>query len=214
MMNGFRKSKGIVIELTALLDVILIMLFWMMMSLSQNNEDVVTKAQQQVADAQSQAEIDKQNAQAQIDSILDDTSRQLAEAQQKAENTDSLAAQNQQALDGYEQGMLVTLSLKYEQQGDVLYISQNDEEVFSQSVSDTDMAQSIISSLQKLGLNEEDTVLCALVYDGDTVLYKDVNAVNAAVSQVHENYSNFYCTYINTTNLKERFLKNEYRKRC
>ena len=31
-MNRFSKSKGIVIELTALLDVIMIMLFWVMMN--------------------------------------------------------------------------------------------------------------------------------------------------------------------------------------
>lgn len=33
-MNGFRKNKGIVLELTSLLDVIMIMLFWVMTDVS------------------------------------------------------------------------------------------------------------------------------------------------------------------------------------
>lgn len=203
-MSGFHKNKGIVIELTALLDIILIMLFWMMMNISQDNEDVMADASQQVADVQSQAEIDKENiqadAQAQIDSILDDTSRQVAEAQEKADNTNSLASQNQQALDGYEQGMLVTINLRYEEQGDVLYISQNDDEISASLLPQADVAQEIINALEKLGIGNDETVLCAFVYDGNSVLYRDVNAVNDAVEQVHESYSNFYCTYINTTN--------------
>ena len=33
-MNSFRKNKGIVLELTSLLDVIMIMLFWVMTDVS------------------------------------------------------------------------------------------------------------------------------------------------------------------------------------
>ena len=44
-MNGYRKSKGIVIELTALLDVILIMLFWVMMNVQESQPSAVDQAE-------------------------------------------------------------------------------------------------------------------------------------------------------------------------
>lgn len=59
-MNGYRKSKGIVIELTALLDVILIMLFWVMMNVQEDSESAMADAEKQTAAAQQQLE-DTQN---------------------------------------------------------------------------------------------------------------------------------------------------------
>ena len=46
------KNKGIVIELTALLDVILIMMFWLMMNIQNNNDNIRTDAEQRVSHAE------------------------------------------------------------------------------------------------------------------------------------------------------------------
>ena len=46
------KNKGIVIELTALLDVILIMMFWLMMNIQNSNDNIRTDAEQRVSQAE------------------------------------------------------------------------------------------------------------------------------------------------------------------
>ena len=47
-MNGFRKNKGIVLELTSLLDVIMIMLFWVMTDVSASADSQKEDAKAQV----------------------------------------------------------------------------------------------------------------------------------------------------------------------
>ena len=198
-MNNFHKNKGIVIELTALLDVIMIMLFWVMMNMSEKTEDANSKAQEEIKAAQQQVMIEKEKAQEQIDSILDDTSRQIAEIKENAENADSMALKNQQALDGYEQGLPVKLSLKFENGEDYLYISKGEDIQTSFTVSGGNLSEQIISAFEQMGLEKDEVILCALVYDGSQVLNRDYNAVANAAQQIREVYGNFYCTYINTT---------------
>jgi len=67
-MNRFSKSKGIVIELTALLDVIMIMLFWVMMNVQDSSKSASTAAEKKAAAAEqrleeTQEELDIRNAQ-------------------------------------------------------------------------------------------------------------------------------------------------------
>lgn len=204
-MNGSRKSKGIIIELTALLDVILIMLFWVMMDMQNNNDEVKADAEKRVEAAQSALEDERTQWQEQLDSILDDTSRQVAEAWEKAESVDSQASQNQQALDGYEQGLLVTLNLKYDDNGKgKLYISQGKNKSAQTDItSAAEISAEIEKYFEDMGSSKDDVLLCALVYDGDKALYRDVKEVTAAVDMVGEVYENFYCAYINTTNISE-----------
>ena len=199
-MSGFHKNKGIVIELTALLDVIMIMLFWLVMNMSESTDKAEKKAQAEIDAASSQVEVEKKKAQEQIDSILDDTSRQIAEAKEKAENINSNAAANQEALDGYEQGLLVTLMMKSETDGDVLYVKRGEDELTSFNIENADCEQSLTDALNELGLKEDDVVLCALVYDGNSVLDKNFNKLNSAIEKIHQNYKKLYCTYINTNN--------------
>ena len=47
------------------------------------------------------------------------------------------------------------------------------------------------------GLDENDVILCAFVYDGSRALYRDVKTITAAADIVGREYNNFYCTYIN-----------------
>ena len=57
------KNKGIIIELTALLDVILIMLFWIMMNTRNGMNSAVTEAEKKAESAQQQL----QSVQQQLD---------------------------------------------------------------------------------------------------------------------------------------------------
>ena len=47
-MSGYRKSKGLALELTSLLDVIMIMLFWVMTNSSASAADAQDKADKKV----------------------------------------------------------------------------------------------------------------------------------------------------------------------
>ena len=194
-MNGFHKSKGIVIELTALLDVIMIMLFWVMMSVKDSSEQAKAEADNRVSVVERQLADTKDE----LDSVRAETDAEIARVWEIAENVDKKAADTQKALHGYEQGMLVTLNIKYDTDG-MLYVSNYAEQLGKASISsEDDMYQLIISALQKAGLKEDDIILCALVYDSKNSLYKHVKNVKAAVERVRNVYKSFYCTYIDTS---------------
>ncbi|MCM1007013.1 MAG: hypothetical protein NC485_03620 [Ruminococcus flavefaciens] len=197
-MNGYRKSKGIVIELTALLDVILIMLFWVMMNVQENGESAMADAERRTAAVQQQLE-DTQN---ELDRLIEKNA-ELMKKWNAAENLNKDAAANQEALIGYEQGKLITLDIEYDTDGK-LYVYNSDECLGSVSLdSETEISGCIIDSLGKAGLEEDDVILCVLIYDGSTSLYKDIKTVNAAVDVVRAEYKNFYCAYINTAERKD-----------
>lgn len=187
-MGGFHKNKGIVIELTALLDVIMIMLFWVMMNVQSSSDEVKAEADERVAAVEQQ-----------ISDIKAETDAEIARIWEMAENIDKNAAANQEALHGYEQGMLITMNIRYNTDGK-LFISNYDEMLGSSEItSDKAVNDLIVSALQKAELKQDDVILCALVYDSDAALYKDVKNVKAAVDSVRAVYPSFYCTYIDTS---------------
>ncbi|NLT09837.1 MAG: hypothetical protein GXY08_10070 [Ruminococcus sp.] len=196
-MNGYRKSKGIVIELTALLDVIMIMLFWVMMNVQDNSDTAKAEAEQRAVTAELQLE----DAQAEVNSLqaqLDKNDQTLARVISKAESMDSEAAANMEALLGYEQGMLITLNIRYEDDGQ-LYIFNVNDKLGQAPISNSDeIAKAITEALNKAGLKKDDVILCAMIYDGSASLYRDVRTVNSAVDSVRSVYNSFYCAYINT----------------
>ncbi len=194
-MKSYHTSKGIMIELTALLDVILIMLFWVMMGISEDSKAAVENAENKTAAVQQELD-DVQNR---LDSIRQETDKEISKIWQMAENIDKNAAANQEALYGYEQGMLVTLNIDYAADG-MLYIYNFEQKLGSASLSSEDeISQELVSALEKAGLTPDDVVLCALVYNSNDSLYKDVKSVKAAVDSVRTVYNSFYCTYIDTS---------------
>ena len=106
-MNGFRKNKGIVLELTSLLDVIMIMLFWVMTDVSASADSQKEDAKAQVQAVTQQLEEQEQKSADELENLREDMQKQIDEAYKKAESINSNAAKNQQALDGYTQGMLI-----------------------------------------------------------------------------------------------------------
>ena len=81
MNGGFRKNKGIIIELTSLLDVILIMLFWLILNMSNTAANAEKKAQEQIDAANAKVEQAKQDAQKQIDSINEQNEQMRKQAE-------------------------------------------------------------------------------------------------------------------------------------
>ncbi|MBQ8121675.1 MAG: hypothetical protein IJ172_12985 [Ruminococcus sp.] len=187
MNGGFRKSKGIIIELTSLLDVILIMLFWVMLNMSNTAADAEKKAQQQVDAANAKVEQAKDEAQKQIDTI----NEQNKEMRLQAENM-------QNALDGFSSGKMVTLEMKYEDGRDVIYVSQDSQQP-KPVIVNSELPEKLKDALNSYGLDKDSIILAAFMYDGNNVLYRDVNTVQDTLSTIKGNYKNIYYTQVNTT---------------
>lgn len=189
------KNKGIAIELTALLDVILIMLFWVMMSMERQSENVRADAEEQIAAS-------KKKYEDMYESMYESMSAELEEKQAtidkyESRDTESVAAANQKALDEFAEGRIITLNLSYDAVGTLVALGE-DGEIGHTLISDRrDIAEKISGYLTDAGLGEDDVILCALVYDGDRALYDDLNVIKDAAGDVAKTYGNFYCTYIN-----------------
>lgn len=91
-MNGFRKNKGIVLELTSLLDVIMIMLFWVMTDVSASADSQKEDAKAQVQAVTQQLEEQKQKSADELENLREDMQKQIDEAYKKAESINSNAA--------------------------------------------------------------------------------------------------------------------------
>lgn len=207
-------KKGIVIELTALLDVILIMMFWLMMSLQNENDTIRTDYEEQIAqveqdlntanqnlkDTEKRANDTIANMQSELQKVREDADKEIVEAWKKAASINDNATANQLALDKYEQGILITINLKYDTDTKLIISDKNN--ILEQSnINVDDISEKLISSFEKSESEQDSVILCAFVYDGSKALYKDVKTVRTAISNVKEIYSDMYCTYINT---KER----------
>ena len=193
-----RKNKGIIIELTALLDVIFIMLFWVMINVQENGTKAKEDADSRVAKAQAEVVQVRQETESALESMRAQTDSEIKKAKEHAEKLDKNAAANQQALDDYGSGMMLTIDLRYAP-GSELTIFRGDEELGRTAVtSQDDVRETLGKALEKAGIGKEDVVLCAFVYDGSRALYRDVSEITEAVGSLGERYENFYCTYINT----------------
>ena len=188
------KNKGIAIELTALLDVILIMLFWVMMNMGRENERVKTEAAEQAAAYEQQyTEISEE-----LDTVRADYDKVRAEFDRYvSENSDSIATANQKALDEFAEGRMITLNLTYDAVGKLFILSEEGELGHTLLTDRESITASIEKVLDEAGLKEDDVILCALVYDGNRALYSDVKLITGAADDVGRKYGNFYCTYIN-----------------
>lgn len=188
------KNKGIAIELTALLDVILIMLFWVMMNMGRENERVKNEAAEQAAAYEQRTEQLTQE----LDAARSDQERLREEFDRYiSENSESIATANQKALDEFAEGRMITLNLSYDAVGKLFILDESGELGHTMLESREKIAESIEEVLKESGLGNDDVILCALVYDGDRALYSDVKLVSAAAADVGKKYNNFYCTNIN-----------------
>ena len=211
------KNKGIVIELTALLDVILIMMFWLMMNLQNNNDNIRAEAEERISQAEQQVQSAEENVseykkladeavaemekmQAEIEEIRENTEKEIAEAWKKAASINDNATANQYALDKYEQGFLITINLRYNENSGI-FISDNTGILEKAIITPEDISEKLISAFENSGLSQNDVIMCAMTYDGSEALYRDVRTIRTAVYDIKEIYPNLYCTYINT---KER----------
>ncbi len=196
------KNKGIAIELTALLDVILIMLFWVMMSMEHEKTSVREETAETIARQQAEFELRESELTARFDKQKTELTEELDSVKERYqqfidENAESAAVANQKALDEFAEGRLITLNLNYDAVGKLYILDENVERGHTLISNEKDIAVKIGEALKSSGLGKDDVILCALVYDGSRALYRDVRTVTAATDIVGKNYAHFYCTYIN-----------------
>ncbi len=185
------RNRGIAIELTALLDVILIMLFWVMLNMENETDRVKTEAAEAVAEQQERFDRASAELESELDAVKEQYERFLDE------NADDIAVANQKALDEFAEGRMFTLNLSYDAVGKLFILDENGEIAHTMLNSEQEIADSISKVREESGLDKDDVILCAFVYDGSRALYRDVNMVSAAAGEVGKDYERFYCTYIN-----------------
>ena len=168
------KQKGIVIELTSLLDVILIMLFFVMMQSSQQSESYREKADEEIAAAQAQTEQVK---------------KELKEEKQKEQML-------KDALTGFEGGELYELKINFDETADVLVLSFGGEELDRLGFEQTAEIEKAVMSIE---IPEGSAVLAAVIYDGNKVLYRDMESIRAALDRLSKENDNVYIGYIDTS---------------
>lgn len=188
------KNKGIIIELTALLDVILIMLFWVMMNVREETTAVRQEADTKIAEYQQQSE----EAAEELEEIRADYEAQLAEAKAAAEKKDPAVSAYQNALEKYSDGILITMNLNYDAVGKLYIFDKNGELGRTMIDSEEAITDSILDALGRTGMDDEEIILCVFTYDGERALYRDIKRVTYAINEVSNTYRHFYCTYINT----------------
>ncbi|MDE7122599.1 MAG: hypothetical protein K2O42_10630 [Oscillospiraceae bacterium] len=200
------KQKGIIIELTSLLDVIFIILFWVMMQMQQQQTALKSDTEARLAQADQQV----QDALTQVEEIRNKADQEIAEAWKTAEELNQKAFDNQKALDAFSQGSFITIYLDYVPEGIIIVSEQRDILAeFSLTLSETVISERILQAIADSEIGENPVILCALVYDGDTALYRDVLKLNAVLKQVSEGRPDFYCAVMNTARKPE--MKTERR---
>ena len=174
------KNKGLVIELTSLLDVILIMLFWVMMASS----DKAGKAE-------------------------DEADKKLAEARAISAQAQELMEQNRAdieagkamtaTLDGFENGEMLSISLNVTESSNMLAFSRSEEALSSVVLSTYSNVESEIRRVLDSLPDHEGLLLVAFIYDDSVALHRDVQAVKDALENLKPDYPGIYYAYVNTS---------------
>lgn len=197
-MNGFRKNKGIIIELTSLLDIILIMLFWLMLNISNSAADIEKKAQEKIDAANAKVQQAQDDADKQVQKAREDADKQIEQINEQNREMRQQSENMQAALDGFSNGKMITIEMKYDGGHDTIFVSQNGGDKKAVEIDD-DLSKNLSAVLNSYGMDKDSIILAAFMYDGNSVLYRDVNTVQNTLSSIKGSYKNVYFTHINTT---------------
>ena len=191
-----KKNKGIIVELTSLLDVILIMLFWVMMVSSDKADKAEQKAEEKVQAANAQAQV-------QIDQAKQDADRYIND--RLAEQKDDLEKLNEynKTIEGFENGEMLSISITYvsgaEGKTEMLSFARAGEQISSVALTDTSDIESDIKKVLDQLPNKNGIILAAFIYDGNVDLYQHVIAIRKALENLRLEYEGIYFAYINTS---------------
>lgn len=184
------KNKGLIIELTSLLDVILIMLFWVMMVSSDKADKAEQKAQQDIAAANTRAEQQIEEANRNAEEVIT----------QKEKELDGKLVQYKETIEGFADGEMLSISITYVDNREMLSFTRFGEQLSSVMLTSySNIEYEIRRVLDMLPAKDGGIILAAFIYDGNTVLYRDVEAVRKALETLSKDYEGIYFAYINTS---------------
>lgn len=186
------KNKGLVIELTSLLDVILIMLFWVMMVSSDKADKAEADASSKIEAANTRAEQQVQQANADAQKYIEE---KLAEQQADIEKLDEYV----RTIEGFENGEMLSISITYVDNSELLSFTRSGEQISSVVLTSYSNIEYEIRRVLDTLPNKDGIILAAFIYDGNTALYRDVQGVRAALENLRKDYGGIYFAYINTS---------------
>ena len=186
------KNKGLIIELTSLLDVILIMLFWVMMVSSDKADKAEQQAEQKVQAANAQAQVQVDEAKKDAERYINE---RLAEQKDNMEKLDEYV----KTIEGFENGEMLSISITYVEQNEVLSFTRSGQQISSVTLTGYSNIEHEIRKVLDTLPNKNGIILAAFIYDGNTALYRDVQSVRAALENLRKDYGGIYFAYINTS---------------
>ena len=193
------KNKGLVIELTSLLDVILIMLFWVMMVSSDKADKAEQKAKEKVvaANAAAAVQIDEANSRAdeEIQKAQEAAQKQVDELREEYSRYEEFAS----TVEGFQNGEMLSISITYVDSQELLSFTHKGEQISSVALTTYSNIEYEIRRVLDTLPNKDGIILAAFIYDGNTALYRDVAAVRKALESLRKDYTGIYFAYINTS---------------
>ena len=132
------KNKGLIIELTSLLDVILIMLFWVMMVSSDKADKAEQQAEQKVQAANAQAQVQVDEAKKDAERYINE---RLAEQKDNMEKLDEYV----KTIEGFENGEMLSISITNVEQNEGLSFTRSGQQISSVTLTVRFAASSIRS---------------------------------------------------------------------
>ena len=187
-----KKNKGIIVELTSLLDVILIMLFWVMMVSSDKADKAEQKAEEKIQAANVQAQEQIKEAQQDADRYIND---RLAEQKDKLERLDAY----DRTLEDFEKGEMLSISITYANNSEMLSFTRGGQQISTVALTDLSVIETEIRRVLDGLPNSSGIILAAFIYDGNTDLYKNILAITRALENLRSDYSGIYLAYVNTS---------------
>ncbi|MBQ8927933.1 MAG: hypothetical protein IJ055_06640 [Oscillospiraceae bacterium] len=186
------KLREILLDFTSLLDVIMIILFWFVISYRQEMRTQVEQAQLAASQAQTEAQEAQQEAQV----------RQLEAEQALATVRSEAQMSNIDALLDFGQSENITARLYMEDEGWRLSVYKG-EDTYLGSIPDTRaqrLGLEFNGLLEAAGYDADDTVLCVFVYDAQEPGTRSAyESITEGFRQIRMGNKHFYCTELDSS---------------
>lgn len=192
-----RRRKSVVVELTALLDVIFIMLF-MVMNRSQNEaaeaqEEAAASVAQVQAEAQADIEAYKIENE-QYKALLEESETQresIAAAQNRIESYEEFAEMAEiVTVYVFDSGYKRSVKVETEQQKESIDFDWENMDYAREKLAEV---------LDSLAENAECPVFMVFSYNGDMIYRRDYNMVTEVMTEVQEGYDRVYIKFNDTS---------------
>lgn len=187
-----RRRKETVIELTPLLDVILIMLFMIMSVQSQKTEEAEAAAREKTQELTAQME--------QLSEEFSDRENQLMD---QLDDTESRLSQAEAQLTGYEAfrdySAVISISMEYLEGGErQLYIAEGDKtDTISFGWDNLRYGENSLTAAleQRMKQTTEEPVFIAFVYDSESIYRRDYDMIASVIDKLQSENDNLYIRY-------------------